>query len=95
MIVASEKCECAICALSIDFSIDSHLISELEKHNYVIFAGAGISTETKGAHPSSLYQTLLDEVGSISGADFWELVDTFESQPNGRQKRIQLVKDRF
>lgn len=93
--MVQEICECEICALKIDFTLDEHLISEVEKHNCVIFAGAGISTETGGAHPNSLY----DEIRAAAKVDenppFWELIDRFESQPNGRQKLIQLIKDRF
>ncbi len=91
----AELCGCAICALKIDFSIDEHLLGEIEKHNCVIFAGSGISTETKNTHPDSLYGSLKHHTHTDADLDFWELVDLFESQPNGRQKFIQLIKDRF
>ena len=42
-----QKCECAVCALKIDFLMDNHLIEEIERSNAIIFAGAGISTESK------------------------------------------------
>lgn len=90
-----EPCGCAICALKIDFAIDEHLLSEIEKHNCVIFAGSGISTETGGTHPDTLYEALNDKVKAEEDLEFCELVDRFESQPNGRQKFIELVKDRF
>lgn len=93
--MAEKICECEICALKIDFTLDEHLVSEVEKHNCVIFAGAGISTETGGAHPDTLY----DQIRFASKIDtlppFWELIDHFEAQPNGRQKLLQLIKDRF
>lgn len=91
----SELCGCAICALKIDFAIDTHRIGEIEKHNCVIFAGSGISTETNRTHPSTLYHTLKRHADVDTDLEFWKLVDRFESQPNGRQKFIQLVKDRF
>lgn len=90
-----ELCGCAICALKIDFSIDTHLLGEIEKHNCVIFAGSGISTETKYTHPDSLYETLKRQADVEGDLEFWDLVERFEQQPNGRQKFIQLVKDRF
>lgn len=90
-----ELCGCAICTLKIDFTIDPHLLGEIEKHNCVIFAGSGISTETKYAHPDSLYETLKHHADVEEDLEFWDLVERFEQQPNGRQKFIQLVKDRF
>ena len=93
--MAHEACGCAICALSIDFSMDDHLLSEIEKHNCVIFAGSGISTETSATHPNTLYDQLRYETKSEDEPAFWDLVDRYESQPNGRQKLIELIKDRF
>ena len=84
-----------MCALSIDFSMDEHLLSEIERHNCVIFAGAGISTETSDTHPDTLYDQLRHQIKCEDYPQFWELVDRFEAQPNGRQKLIELVKDRF
>lgn len=90
-----DPCACEICSLKIDFEIDSHLLSEVERQNCVIFAGAGISTETEGAHPNTLYSTLRQLADVEGEREFWEVVDTFERQPNGRQALVQLIKDRF
>jgi NAD-dependent SIR2 family protein deacetylase len=88
-------CGCEICALKIDFELDDHLLGEIESKNCVVFAGAGVSTETGGAHPDTLYQTLKHETAIDHDMEFWELVDAFEMRPNGRQKLVQLIKDRF
>ena len=88
-------CECAICSLNLAFEFDPHLISEIEKHNCVIFAGAGISTETGLTHPNSLYEQLQFATECDGEIEFPELVDRFEAQPNGRQKLVELVRDRF
>lgn len=90
-----ESCGCAICALNIDFEIDDHLLGEIEKHNCVIFAGSGISTETSDTHPDTFYGTLKYHAKVEEDLEFWEMVDRFESQPNGRQKFIELIKNRF
>ena len=66
----STKCSCAICALQIAFDLDSHLLSEIEKHNCAIFAGAGISTEAQFAHPDTLYEALKAEVGGSENLSF-------------------------
>ncbi len=88
-------CGCEICALKIEFDIDDHLLGEIEQQNCVVFAGAGVSTETGGTHPDTLYQTLKHETGLVHDGEFWDLVDAFETRPNGRQKLVQLIKDRF
>lgn len=90
-----KACGCSICDLAIDFEIDQHLLGEIEKQNCVIFAGAGVSTETGYTHPNTLYDSLRHEAKIEEKPEFWEVVDRFETQPNGRQKLIQLVKDRF
>lgn len=90
-----KTCGCSICDLAIDFEIDHHLLGEIEKQNCVIFAGAGVSTETGYTHPNTLYDSLRHEAKIKDKPEFWEVVDRYEAQPNGRQKLIQLVKDRF
>lgn len=90
-----EDCGCVLCALQIDFDLDTHLLSEIEKHNCVIFAGSGISTETQGTHPNTLYEQLKFEADEDSDLSFPELVDRYESRPNGRQSLIELIKERF
>jgi hypothetical protein len=88
-------CGCAICSLHLEFEFDPHLVSEIERHNCVVFAGSGISTEGKYTHPDTLYETLKHEAGVSEDLDFWDLVDRFEVQPNGRQKLIEIIRDRF
>lgn len=95
VLTEQEGCECAICALKIDFTIDDHLISEVEQHNCVIFAGSGVSTEGGRTHPDTLYDILKHETKRNDNIEFWKLVDIFQAQPNGRQKLLELVKSRF
>jgi SIR2-like domain len=90
-----EECGCEICALQIDFEIDEHLLSEIEKHNCVIFAGAGISTETHGTHPSTLYEQIREDIKHVNVTSFPSLIDIYESRPNGRQKLVELINSRF
>lgn len=90
-----EDCGCVLCALQIDFDFDAHLLAEIEKYNCIIFAGSGISTETQGTHPNTLYEQLKAETDSDSDVSFPELVDMYERRPNGRQSLVELIKDRF
>ena len=89
------ECLCAICALKIEFDLDPHLLEEIEKHNCVIFAGSGISTEFSGAHPDRFYDEVADAAGITDGRPLPQLVDAFEVRPNGRQKLIELIVKRF
>ena len=89
------SCECAVCALKIDFELEPHLLEEIEHGRCVIFAGAGISTETSGAHQISLYETLRAQISAEGGETFPRVVDLFENRPNGRQKLIEEIKSRF
>lgn len=88
-------CECAICALKLEFELDEHLLEEIENGRCVIFAGSGISTETSGAHSFSFYQQIANLVECGGNETFWELIDKFEDQPNGRQKLIEQIRERF
>ena len=90
-----QQCECAVCALKIDFSMDNHLIEEIEKSNAIIFAGAGISTEAKSVFPDSFYSQICHEIGGSFEESFPELMQKFVDQPNGRQKLISKIQDRF
>ena len=89
------SCECAICSLKIDFDLDKHLLHEIENGRCVIFAGSGISTETRGAHSFSFYKQIANLVDSDETEPFWKLIDKFEDQPNGRQKLIEQIRGRF
>lgn len=88
-------CECAICALKIDFLLEPHLLEEIECGRAVIFAGAGISTETNGAHSNTFYQEIKSIVEGSNDESFCQLIDHFENQPNGRQKLIERIRSRF
>jgi hypothetical protein len=91
----TESCSCALCALKIDFSIDPHLLGELERHNCVPFAGAGVSTETGYTHPFKLYDQIKSRTDCDDSPKFSKLVDIFEARPNGRLELIQLIVERF
>jgi NAD-dependent SIR2 family protein deacetylase len=67
----------------------------VEHRDCVVFAGAGISTETRYTHPNTFYDTLRAAVECQDTPPFPALVDRFEDQPNGRQKLIETIVDRF
>lgn len=89
------NCECALCKNNIDFSFDEHLREEIENSNAVIFAGAGISTESKSVYPHSFYSQIAKELNVAEDLSFPALMQKFEDQPNGRQKLISKIVERF
>lgn len=90
-----EPCECVICADRLDFDLDAHLLREIERRNCVLFAGAGISTEGTHAHCNTFYEEVAAEVGAEGDLPFPELMERLEKEPNGRQKLVQKIVDRF
>lgn len=89
------NCLCAICSINLDFNFDNHLLEEIERHNCIIFAGAGISTESKLVFPDSFYDQIKALVETDDNLPFPELMQLFEKQPNGRQKLISQIINRF
>lgn len=90
-----DPCVCAICASKIDFDLDPHILREIESHNCVVFAGAGISTETRYTHPNSFYDQLRADLEFEGDLPFPQLVDKFQARPNGRIKLIDMIVERF
>lgn len=93
---AKAKCQCEICKNVHAIDIDSDLVNELLAGNVTIFAGAGISTESRLVLKETFYEQILQEVGE-KGANltFPELMEIYCSTPNGRIKLLQQIAGRF
>jgi hypothetical protein len=90
------NCDCDFCKFDFPVSLPEHLIESLLAGELVIFAGAGISTESSRV----LKYTFYDEIeGSVPGAgtslSFPELMQRFVDLPDGRLKLLQLIRRRF
>ncbi|UYY57362.1 SIR2 family protein [Sphingomonas sp. S2-65] len=70
-------------------------MDEIEAGRCVVFAGAGVSTETRGAHAFSFYEQIAQLSPATGNETFPALMDLFENRPNGRQKLIEQIKARF
>jgi NAD-dependent SIR2 family protein deacetylase len=93
----SAKCACWICRNNKDFVFPKQLLEEVKKRNVVIFAGAGISTESRTVFPSTFYENIATELGvSLDKApDFSNLMSKFCKRPNGRRELLMKIRDRF
>ncbi len=90
------NCECDICSNNIPFEMPKEIIEALELGNLVLFCGAGISTECKTVLPYTLYSTIQEELHiNDHSLSFSELMQKYCTEPNGRRKLVQAIRNRF
>lgn len=71
-------------------------MGELLGGNVTVFAGAGISTETRNVLKATFYESVAAEIGkSDPYPAFPELMEEYCRQPNGRLKLLKKIKERF
>ena len=91
-----KNCECYICGSNTPFEIPDDLYTNLKSGDLVIFAGAGISTETKRVFVDTLYEDILFDIeGGKENMSFPDVMSKFCERPNGRKKLLQRIKHRF
>lgn len=86
---------CACCKFNHPFEIPENLIEEIQAGNCVIFAGAGVSTESPKVLNWSFYDEISKEVGGPKNLSFPETMSLFTEQPSGRMKLIEKILARF
>lgn len=93
----SLNCRCYNCSNNRKFDIPSDLIHDLINVKAILFAGAGISTESPTIFKSSLYSEIKDELdGEIEDDSFPNVMSVFcEQKRNGRKLLLEKVKIRF
>ncbi|MCM3311429.1 SIR2 family protein [Shouchella clausii] len=90
-------CECVICKNNHGFSLPSDIIEAVKNRNLVVFAGAGVSTESRSVYNYTLYEEIRDllNIDESINLSFSELMSQFCKQPNGRAKLLRKIKDRL
>jgi hypothetical protein len=85
------------CQNKIDFNLPNHLLNDLLQGDVAIFAGSGISTETKNVLPDTLYDSIAIDLGykKPPHKPFSGVMEEYCSQPNGRIKLLSEIKRRF
>jgi hypothetical protein len=94
---AHEKTKCAFCSNFHQFEIPDHLLDQLKKGNVVIFAGAGISTETSSAFRCTFYDEIHAELrlDPKNKPPFPELMSMYCKRPDGRRDLLEELRTRF
>lgn len=89
-------CDCVLCKNNHEFEIGDELMSELLGGNVTVFAGAGISTETKNVLKTTFYESVAAEIDKDDPyPTFPELMEEYCRQPNGRLKLLNKIRERF
>lgn len=93
-----ELCTCVLCKNNKPFTMPKQIIDAVCNGNLVIFAGAGVSTESKPTFPFTLYEEVMLELGikkDTCQLSFPDLMSEFCRQPDGRRKLLKMVRARF
>lgn len=87
---------CAICGAYLPFDFPTKLLEEVIARRVVIFAGAGISTESPKVFPRSLYEEARREldIGPEEDPSFARVMSLFEAA-HGRTALLQLIRSRL
>ena len=91
------NCNCEMCKYNYKFEMPHEIIEALENGNLVIFAGAGVSTESKNVFGMTLYKEVLSELGipEENRLSFPDLMSLYCQKPNGRIMLLNKIKKRF
>ncbi|MDP9179264.1 MAG: SIR2 family protein [Gemmatimonadota bacterium] len=90
-------CTCSICRLAAPFDLPDALLAACQARNVVLFAGAGVSTESHLVLPQTFYESICEELGidPAAAGPFPDLMTSFVDQPNGRRLLLRRIWDRF
>src|SRR5262249_32709922 len=86
---------CAECGEDHPFELPSDLLEAAIREDVVIFAGAGVSTESRRTMGDTFADRIRAELGNISTAlSFPELLSAYEAS-QGRAQLLQHLRSRF
>jgi hypothetical protein len=96
----SEDCQvpgCEICKLKRKFELPPEIVSACQKGNLVIFAGAGVSTESVGVYPSTFCEWVKKELNlpKKDRISFPKLMTLYCSPPRSRKDFLRAMKQRI
>lgn len=84
------------CCHKNNVEIDDYLFQQIFDEKIAIFAGAGISTESKFVYPVSFYDQIANELNMLDqNLSFPELMEKYEAQTDGRIRLIKKIQERF
>jgi len=90
------SCDCEICKNNHSFKLSSELLEDFQHGKICIFAGAGISTESKEVLNHTFYDEIASQLGyEDCSSPFPELMEEYCSLHNGRIKLLTKIRNRF
>ena len=90
------NCDCVACRNNHEFANHSDLLSDFAAGRVTIFAGAGISTESRNVLKYNFYDEVAAELNLESSPPaFPDLMEQYCSKPNGRLKLLTKIRNRF
>lgn len=90
------KDDCVISKHRHEFTCPDNLLDDFMSSNVVLFAGAGISTESRNVLYYTFHDTIKNELGyEDDNISFPELMEEYCNQSNGRIKLISKIKQRL
>jgi NAD-dependent SIR2 family protein deacetylase len=89
--------ECERCKLRRPFELPSEIVSACKSGTLIVFAGAGVSTESVTVYPYAFYQEIKDElkIPKKEKISFPKLMSLYCSQPHSRKDLLQAIKKRI
>ena len=92
-----DKSTCIVCQNEQEFDIPDYLIRQVTSGNAVIFAGAGVSTETRAVIPWTFYEEIHEALGMSSEEKpmFPRLMSLYCERPDGRRQLLEKLRARL
>lgn len=94
--VDEQDCKCVVCATRLAFDLPPEIVDACMARELVLFAGAGISTESRLVLPGTFYDEIRYDLGvkATDSPDFPELMGQFERR-HGRGALLKKIKARL
>lgn len=90
------NCTCHLCGLDYPIELPADVVEAARRGTLVIFAGAGVSTETTRVFPETIYERAVRQLG-VSPAEalsFPEAMQRFQDG-FGRTELVRMIVDKF
>lgn len=88
-------CECVLCRDNLPFTLPDELVDACIAKDLVIFAGAGVSTESRRVIPYTFYEQIAEELpAKDANGDFPDVMEAF-CKRFGRAALLRKIRNRF
>jgi NAD-dependent SIR2 family protein deacetylase len=92
-----KRSECELCKVKRPFELPQEVVDAYTNGNLVVFAGAGISTESHGVYPCTFYKWVKDTLGLSAEQEisFSKLMTRYCLPPRSRKVLLEAIKQRI